>query len=266
MLRSVTDLNGFTLRAIDGEIGKVEQCYFDDETWTIRYLVVHTGSWLAGRLVLISPFAVGRTNWESLELEVSLTKKQVEGSPAIDTHKPVSRQHEAEHLRYYGYPLFWNGPYLWGSMSYPADLAGPSAVAMEASASRAETESADFHLRSTKEVIGYRIEAIDGEIGHVETFIVDYHTWAIRYIEVNTRNWWPGKKVLISPRWIDRVSWMDSKVHVDLSREAIKNGPEYIDSVPITREYEFRLWDHHKRPAYWQQESEQSYRPTVGKD
>ncbi len=128
MLASVTDLQGFTLRAMDGEIGKVDRFYFDDETWAIRYLVVNTGSWLAGRLVLISPFAVGQTDWESKQLEVALTKKQVEGSPDIDTHKPVSRQHEAEYLGYYGYPFYWEGPYLWGSMTGPAGLAVQSSV------------------------------------------------------------------------------------------------------------------------------------------
>ena len=123
MLRSATYLQGFTLRAMDGEIGKVDQFYLDDETWAIRYLVVNTGSWLAGRLVLISPFSVGQTDWESKQFEVILTKKQVEGSPDIDTHKPVSRQHEAEYLGYYGYPFYWEGPYLWGSMTDPAGLA-----------------------------------------------------------------------------------------------------------------------------------------------
>src|SRR4249920_3332530 len=174
MLRSATYLQGFTLRAMDGEIGTVDQFYFDDETWAIRYLVVNTGSWLAGRLVLISPIAVGQTDWESKQLEVALTKRQVEGSPDIDTHKPVSRQHEAEYLGYYGYPFYWEGPYLWGSMTSPAGLAVQSSVVAEASASRAETESEDSHLRSTKEVTGYHIEATDGEIGHVENFIVDH--------------------------------------------------------------------------------------------
>lgn len=265
MLRSVTHLQGFTLRATDGEIGKVEQFYFDDETWVIRYLVVNTGSWLTGRLVLISPIAVGRTDWESKQIEVVLTKKQVEGSPDINTHKPVSRQHEAEYFGYYGYPFYWEGPYLWGSMTDPAGLALQRAVVAEASASRAEKEPADSHLRSTKEVTGYHIEATNGEIGHVENFLIDDHTWAIRYLEVNTRNWWPGKKVLISPHWIESVSWTDSKVCVDLSWETIKSGPEYMDSIPITRDYEHKLWDHYQRSAYWLREAEQPYSRAAGK-
>jgi hypothetical protein len=89
----------------------------------------------------------------------------------------------------------------------------------------------------------------------VADFIVDDETWAIRYLEVDTRNWWPGKKVLVSPQWIDNVSWPDSKVYVHLSRETIKNGPEYIESMPISREFEKRLYDHYARSAYWLQGS-----------
>ena len=261
MLASVTDLQGFTLRAMDGEIGKVNQFYFDDKTWAIRYLVVNTGSWLAGRLVLISPIAVGQTDWESKQLEVVLTKKQVEGSPDIDTHKPVSRQHEAEYLGYYGYPFYWEGLDFGGAIFDPAGLPIQRSAAAEALAPRAVTESADSHLRSTKEVTGYHIEATDGEIGHVENFIVDHRTWAIQYLVVSTRNWWPGKKVLMSPHWIERVSWTDSKVYVDLSRKAIKNGPEYNDSMPVTREYEHRLYNHYKRSAYWLQGVERRIAP-----
>jgi hypothetical protein len=118
------------------------------------------------------------------------------------------------------------------------------------------SESADSHLRSTEAVAGYSIEAADGEIGHVAGFVVDDEAWAIRYIEVATRNWWPGKKVLVSPAWIERVSWTDSKVYTALSREAIQNAPEYVESAPITREYENRLYFHYGRPPYWLHEAE----------
>jgi PRC-barrel domain len=259
MLRNVIHLKDFVIQATDGEIGKVDQFYFDDETWAIRYLVVNTSRWLDGRLVLISPIVLGQKQkgWESKRLDVTLTKKQIEDSPRIDTHRPVSRQHEAVYLGYYGYPYYWGGPNLWGLASYPAGLAVQRETVTEAEAAqaRAGKESADSHLRTTNEVTGYHIKAADGEIGHVEDFIVDDETWAIRYLEVDTRNWWPGKKVLVSPAWIDNVSWPDSEVYVGLSRETIKNGPEYTESMPITREFEKRLYDHYGRPAYWQEGS-----------
>jgi hypothetical protein len=122
---------------------------------------------------------------------------------------------------------------------------------------RAGKESPDSHLRSTDEVTGYHIEASDGEIGHVADFLVDDETWAIRYLEVDTRNWWPGKKVLVSPHWLDNVSWPDSKVYVDLTRETIRNGPEWSDSMTVTREYENRLYDYYDRSPYWVPASEQ---------
>jgi hypothetical protein len=260
MLRNVNHLKGFAIRATDGEIGTVEQFYFDDESWAIRYLVVNTAGWLSGRLVLVSPIALRQTEWQSKRLDVALTKKQIEDSPSIDTHKPVSRQHEALYMGYYGYPYYWSGPYLWGRASYPAGLTVRKEAVTQAEAlqARAGKESADSHLRSTNEVIGYHIEAADGEIGHMADFIIDDETWAIRYLEVDTRNWWPGKKVLVSPQWIEQVSWPVSKIFVHLSRETIKNGPEYFESMPITREYENRLYSYYGRPAYWLQQSEQS--------
>ncbi len=251
MLINTTQLKGLVIRATDGELGTVDQFYFDDETWVIRYLTVETGGWLGGRQVLISPISVVHADWQAKRLDVRLTKKQVEHSPEINTHQPVSRQHEAAFLGYYGYPNYWGGPYLWGPAFYPVGLASSTNASAEATADRIRRESADSHLRSSEAVTGYNIEAVDGEIGHVESFLLDDEAWAIRYVEVATRNWWPGQKVLISPDWVERVSWEDSKVYVGLSREAIKNGPKYTDATPITREYEHRLHLHYGRPPYW---------------
>ena len=255
MLTNAIDLKGFVIRATDGELGTVEELYFDDETWAIRYLTVETGGWLGGRRVLISPFSILHTDWYARRLEVALTKSQVEHSPNIDTHLPVSRQHEAGYLGYYGYPSYWAGPYLWGPAFYPAGFAVATTAGTDELADSIRRESTDSHLHSTGGVTGYHIEATDGDIGHLDAFIVDDEAWAIRYIEVATRNWWPGKKVLVSPAWIERVSWTDSKVSVGLSREAIQNGPEYFESMPITREYENRLYFHYGRPPYWLQEA-----------
>jgi PRC-barrel domain len=263
MLTKTTNVKGFTIQATDGELGTVDQCYFDDETWAIRYLTVETGGWLGGRQVLISPFSVIHTDLQAKRLDVTLTKKQVENSPNIDTHQPVSRQHEAAYLGYYGYPYYWGGPYLWGSAyypTYPTGVAIPTNVSQEELADKIRRESTDSHLRSTEAVTGYHIEAADGEIGHVDGFVLDDAAWAIRYIEVATRNWWPGKKVLVSPAWIERVSWTKSKVYTGLSREAIKKCPEYIESMPITREYENRIYLHYGRPPYWLHEAERESR------
>jgi hypothetical protein len=249
MLTNATHLKGLVIRATDGELGTVNHLYFDDQTWAIRYLTVETGGWLGGRQVLISPFSIVHTDWQANRLDV-------ENSPDIDTHKPVSRQHEAAYLGYYGYPYYWAGPSLWGPALYPEGLAIPTTASAQAMAESIRRESTDSHLRSTEGVTGYNIEAADGEIGHVAGFVADDETWAIRYIEVATRNWWPGKKVLLSPAWIERVSWMDSSVSVGVSREAIKTAPEYVESMPVTREYENRLYFHYGRPPYWLNQAE----------
>jgi hypothetical protein len=257
MLTKTTNLKGFVIRATDGEIGTVDELYFDDETWAVRYLTVDTGGWLAGRVfVLISPISIVQTDWQARRLDVALTKRQVENSPNIDMDRPVSRQHEGVYLGYYGYPYYWGGPYLWGSASYPGGLAVTTPASAVPMADTIGRESTDSHLRSTVTVTGYHVEATDGEIGHVDGFVVDDETWAIRYIEVATRNWWPGKKVLVSPPWIERMRWPESKVYVGLSREAIRNAPEYVDSRPITREYENQLYSHYGRPPYWQHDAE----------
>jgi hypothetical protein len=251
MLTNAKDLKGLEIRATDGEIGTVDQFYFDDENWAIRYLVVQTGGWLGGRQVLISPFSIVQADWRARRLDVALTKKQVENSPDINTHQPVCRQHEAEYNRYYGHPYYLGGPLLWGPALYPTGLTIPATAYPEATADRFESDSPDSHLRSAQAVTGYHVEATDGEIGHLDGFVIDDETWAIRYVEVATRNWLPGKKVLVSPGWIERVSWEDSKVSVGLSRESIQNAPEYLESRPITREYENRLYLHYGRPPYW---------------
>lgn len=252
MLMNSKHLNGLVVRATDGEIGTVDQFLFDDETWAVRYLTVDASGWLGGRRVLISPISIVGADWQAKRLDVSLTKKQVENSPDIDTHKPVSRQHEIAFSGYYGYPFYWGGSDLWGSMPYPSGLAARTAPLSNLVADRAGIVPSDLHLRNSQEVMGYHMEATDGEIGHLDGFVLDDESWAIRYVEVATRNWWPGKKVLVSPAWIARVSWPASKVYVGLTRDAIQNGPEYTESMPITREYENKLYFHYGRPPYWQ--------------
>jgi hypothetical protein len=258
MLIKTSHLKGFVIRATDGELGTLHEFYFDDETWAIRYLTVETGGWLGGRKVLISPISVIHTDLENKRADLSLTKKQVENSPDINTHQPVSRQHEAAYLGYYGYPYYWGGPYLWGPTPYPSGLTMPIIIEAEAMEESIGAESTDSHLRSNEAVDGYSIHAADGEIGHVNGFVVDDEAWAIRYVEVATRNWLPGKKVLVSPSWIQEVSWLNTEVRVSVSRDAIKNAPEYLESEPITRDYENRLYSYYGKPSYWARDAQQS--------
>ncbi|MGH7927671.1 MAG: PRC-barrel domain-containing protein, partial [Candidatus Binatia bacterium] len=192
MLKSVDDLNGYTVEATDGDVGSVVEFYFDDDNWTVRYLIADTGSWLMGRKVLISPMALGKVDWNAEILHVHMTRERVEHSPGIDTDKPVSRQHEMTYHDYYGYPYYWGGPYLWGPAGYPSGYRGtyspahPRTVEKELDAAKRQQD--DVHLRSTKEVTNYHIEASDGDIGHVKDFLIDDESWTIRYLVIDTRN------------------------------------------------------------------------------
>jgi sporulation protein YlmC with PRC-barrel domain len=247
MLRAASNLKGMSIAATDGDIGSVQDLYFDDMSWTIRYLVVDTGTWLPGRKVLISPMSVAAGD-RSHAVPVRLTKSQVESSPSVDADKPVNRQYEEEYSQYYGYPYYWSGPYRWGAVPYP----GESTWTAEAMPAALIAGGGDPALRSVRDVTGYYIEASDGDIGHVEDFLVDDREWAIRYMVVDTRNWWPGKKVVVSPGWISRVSWVDSKVYVDLSRDGVQTAPEYDSDRIVEREYETRLFKHYGRRNYWE--------------
>jgi hypothetical protein len=254
MLTNTKDLNGLVLRAVDGELGSVDEVYFDDQSWTVRYLTVDTDGWMGGRQVLISPMSVLGIDWHSKRVDVTLTKAQIEHSPDIDKHQPVSRQHEEAYLKYYGLPFYWDGP----GAFYPAGVVPPVAAMTDEVSINLRRQLIDSHLRSSEEVSGYYIEANDGEIGHLANLILDDQTWAIRYLEVGTRNWWPGKKVLVSPAWVERVSWEESKVFVGMTRSAIEHCEEYVEGMPITRDYEDRIYAHYGRPPYWLKQQAES--------
>ena len=252
MLRNVKDLRGYAIRATDGVIGKVDDFYFDDQDWGIRYLVVETGTWLSGRKVLISPIALGHAGWMGRQLPVALTRAQVERSPDIDTRKPVSRQHEAQYFGYYGYPYYWGGAGLWGMGAFPGFLTTQGRIEERLKAQAdAPGVPDDCHLRSTNAVIGNHISATDGEIGHLEDLLVDDYSWAIRYLVVNTSNWWGGHRVLVAPKWIEDVSWSEARVSVDLTRQAVKNAPLYESTVELDRQREQAIYEHYDRPGYW---------------
>ncbi|MGH8261052.1 MAG: PRC-barrel domain-containing protein [Steroidobacteraceae bacterium] len=273
MLHSLNALRKFHVHAADGDIGEVEDGYFDDERWVVRYLVVNTGSWLSGREVLISPYSVVRVDDADSAIVTQLTRKQVQGSPSIDTAKPISRQQEESYLSYFGYPVYW--PYTslwaWGSMPVmippdprlhgapppPPDPRTGSATDASAGANAsartgaASGSSGAVHLRSAREVRGYHIQGADDSVGHVEDFLFEEGTWAIRYLAVDTRNWLPGKHVLVPPQWITEVSWPERLVTVQLRRDEIEGSPRYDPKHLPTRGEETSFYKHYQRPGYW---------------
>jgi hypothetical protein len=229
VLRRVKELYRYDVRAIDGHVGRVDDFCFHDKAWAIEYMVVDTGGWLSERKVLISFVSLEQPDWSGRVFPVSLTKEQVKNSPPLDIDKPISKVYENELREHYGWPI-------------------PTPERIRVAAMEARKDS---NLRSIKEVIGYHIESADGEAGHVEDFIVDDREWLIRYMVVNTRNILPGKKTLVSPDWIERVSWAESKVYLDIAEEELKGAPEFDYSTPVSRKYETRLYDYYSRSIYW---------------
>ena len=263
MLRNLKDLENYKITATDGEIGQVKDFYFEDDAWVVRYFVVDTGTWLTSRKVLISPISVRHPDWSARTLPVSISKEQVRNSPNFDSDKPVSRQNESDYMGYYGYPTYWGGGGMWGEGLYPYAMApgftgyGIDRVERERELEaylrdeRERHRNDDPHLRSCDAVTGYHIHATDGDIGHVSGFLVDDETWAIRYLVVDTSNWWVGHKVLVAPTWIKGVQWADKTVAVDVSRESIKTAPVYDPAADWSRDLELNLYRHYGRNGYW---------------
>jgi uncharacterized protein YrrD len=239
-LRKLSDLRGYGLKASDGEIGHLKQIYFNDRSWIVRYLVVRTGNGLLGQDVLIVPSVIQEVDEENGLIDVKLTRARIESCPPVDTKLPVSRHYEQEYYNHYGWEPYWIGD--------PLQEAAPIFPPLQAAEPPEQPD--DPHLRSSDEVDGYHIQAQDGEIGHVKDFILDDQDWTVRYLEIATRHWLPGKKVLISPAWIRKIEWVEQKVMVDLGTEAIKTAPEYDPSEIIGRDYELTLYKHYGKALH----------------
>jgi hypothetical protein len=266
MLWAASDIQQSTVEATDGSVGSIVDLLFEDGDFTIRWAVVDTGTWLPGRQVLLPPEQLAKGSDLSGGFRVSLTRQQVKDSPPLSSDKPVSRQMETDLYSHYGWAPYWSGPFGYAPVGY--GLAMPPAAPDEPGvpsgrphppggnrdaelAAREAEDRGDPHLRSAGDVNGYYIAATDGDIGHVEDLLVDDDSWAVRYLIIDTKNWWPGRKVLISPRWVQSISWHDQQVHLDMTRAQIKESPEYTPQMFVDRDYETKLHGHYDRPPYW---------------
>lgn len=254
MLRSVKHMKRLAIVATDGPIGSLDDVYFDDERWAIRFVVVDTGRWLPGRRVLISPLSVSRIEWHEQRILLSISRDQVRDSPDIDTHQSVSRRQEREYFDYYGYPYYWDHPGLWGVHTIPI-LATREQIATQrrrsAEAERKAADSGNTHLRAASEVSSYVIRALDGDLGHVDDLLFDDVSWAIRYLVADTSNWWFGKHVLVSPDWIADISWPEHTVSVQITRQLLKTAPRYDRAEHLDRQWEAAYYQHLQQIGYW---------------
>jgi hypothetical protein len=239
VLISAKSLTGIKIKAEDGVFGKIADIFFDDRIWNVQYVVANTGSWLPGRKALLPRAVLKQFDESGNAFEVGLTKQEIQNSPPIAADEPVSRQYETSLLNYFKLLPYW-GPEV-PAASYEPDV----------SDGHSGPPSGDPALRSCREVFGYGIDAADGDIGQMSDFIVDDRTWVLRYAVVDTRKWLPGRTVLVAIPWIDSVSWSHSTVQIDLTRDQIKDSPEFDPREPVNRQYEDVLYDYYGRPRYW---------------
>jgi hypothetical protein len=255
MLIAGSALTGCAIEANDGRIETVKTLLFDDTTWKIRWLVIDAGHWLTGRQVLVHPSAIGTANHRLQHLPVNLTKSQLEASPDIRQDKPVTMQMESHLYSYYG----WD-PY-WGPDFYDADIAGfgmidgygmsdGGAHRRELDTSQRGSDAGDPHLRRLASVQGYHIHATDGSIGHVGNFLLDDATWTIRYMLVDTRNWWFGAHVLIAPYAVRSIDWNSGEIRLNVMRAQVKTSPPWEPVNLVETMDERGLHEHYGWPGY----------------
>lgn len=247
MFRSLKELLGYQLLAKDGHMGKVHNFLFNDEDWKIRYLVVDTGPWILGRKVLISLLALGQPVWASETFPVDLTREQVKSSPDVDLAKPVSRQYEERLFKHYSWPTYW---------SMGAAIPGPPAYVPQQLFSKQEDQTykeIDSHLRSAKELFGYQVNALEGDVGTLTDFIVEDEDWDIRYMVVDISSWLGSEKqILVALEWVSNIDVAREEALIDLSQDAVKFSPAFDPSLPVNRQYEEVIYDYYGRPKYWQ--------------
>jgi len=240
MLWDAAAIKGYTIAGSDGPLGTVSDFLFDDASWKMRWLVVDVGRWLSGRNVLIPVSALGRPDPASRQFFVKLTVQQIKVCPDIAQHLPVSRQAESDLYAYYGWEPYWADSYF-GDMMPTAFVPRPyQALARPRELGRVNSPKrpGDPHLRSIEAIIGYHVHATDGEIGHVGDFLAEEPGWDIRYIKVDTKNWLPGRRVVISPLSISAIDWAQRLVFLDVDREKVRHSPLYDPSSTVDGAYD----------------------------
>jgi hypothetical protein len=248
IFRPAKHLKGFSLRSREGEIGEVTDLYFDNLHWQVRYFVVRTGTWLKHRLVLLSPESIQAPEWSNRVLPTSLDREAIRRSPDWESDRPVSRQYEEVLRKHYSWPVYWGGVGAGGPFPIPPPL--PAETDANAAEDLSDELEGDPHLFSVNAFVGHHVQATDGEIGHVDDLLIDDDRWIVRYLVVDTRNWWPGKKVILSPWWASGVDWPARRIDMDLKRAAIKSSPPYDPDAVMTVEASGELHDYYGRPRY----------------
>jgi hypothetical protein len=251
MLRTLKYIYGFKIQTQNGDIGRLSDLFFDQRIWTVRYLVVDTSTWLKDRLVLISPNSISKADWEAETIHLDLTTRQVENSPSITDDLPVSRQAELSLMKYYGWPDYWQPM----GVSIPESailFSKKFALKKWDAKSKANSENNPY-LRSSREVIGYRIFTTRGSSGRVCDYVIEDENWIIRYFVIKKNIW--GRKMLMAPSWIEKVNWAKERLEISIAPHLIKRAPVFKYNRNVSREQEIQLFDYFTKPGYWEEEN-----------
>jgi len=238
VLGSVKRLTGYKIAGDDGDIGRIRDFYFDDDTWTVRYVVADTGKWIPDRGVVISPDKIGQPDHNRQALPVTLSRKRIEQGPIIPQGLPISRSDESKLSKHFGWISYWPN----------AKEKPPSAVPIPVKSGNGNgCETDGFQLRSAHGMIGYALEARDGQVGSVADLLMETADWGVCYIVVDVQNWMEGEQLLLAPHWLNSVCWKTGQCRVGASRCQVENSPRHESSVRICREYEICLCEYYNR-------------------
>ena len=210
----------YKMLAVNGEIGKVEDFYFDERFNTVRYLVVNTGGFLFKNLVLISPIFIDHVFDDEKLVKVSLTKEEIEESPDVDTEEPISRLYEKQFYKYYRTTPYWNGYLSWGTVPVPIGLRSTDLMVLDDEESK---EDEEHYLRSVNEVCGYKCETRDGKIGYIKDFMIDLKNWRIETFIMSMKHLSTGDEIEFDMRWIERFSYSDKRAYLDIAIKELEN-------------------------------------------
>jgi len=218
VLQGIKEVSDYTIKARDGVVADVYDFYFDDRVWKIRYLVGKVD--VIGRKVLIPSRTLIQQDATNHSLATSLTKSEVKFAPSLDIAQPVSLQQKAKLQENHGCSLAWLA-----QKTFLLRLLGLNSPENAAD----DTTQNNSHLRSAQEILGYHIQASDGQIGYLDNLLFENNSWNIQFIVVSTHRWLPGRKVLVSPAWVQTINWSQAKIYMNLTRDSIENRPEPVE-------------------------------------
>ncbi len=207
-MQGLKHLFGYHVRATDEEIGKVEDFFVDDRSWTVRYMLMRTGGIFSGASAVIPAACLGQPNTASRSMPVKFSKAELEGLAEADV-KPVGDEMRALCKALYG---------------KSDDRRDRGFIRVGCTTNQ---DAAASSLRSVRELASYQIETRDGPCGLCTDLLADLHEWKVPYLVVNTKEFRPHGHVLAPTTWVQEISWRDMEIEVATSREKLQHAQRF---------------------------------------